>query len=59
MYLKQLLTRYKGDMKLALAAYNAGPERVDNDKKVPDIPETIAYVDSILKDLAQSSVSRH
>jgi soluble lytic murein transglycosylase-like protein len=50
-YLKQLMTRYKGDLRLTLAAYNAGPQRVDTDKKVPDIPETIAYVDSIMKDL--------
>lgn len=57
-YLKQLLNRYKGDMKLALAAYNAGPERVDSEKKVPDIPETVAYVDSVLKDLTQSLISR-
>jgi soluble lytic murein transglycosylase-like protein len=58
-YLKQLMTRYKGEMKLALAAYNAGPQRVDADKKVPDIPETVAYVESILKDLTQSAASRH
>jgi soluble lytic murein transglycosylase-like protein len=50
-YLKELLARYKGDLKLALAAYNAGPQRVDAEKKVPDIPETTAYVDAILKDL--------
>lgn len=50
-YLKQLMTRYKGDLKLTLAAYNAGPQRVDAEKKVPDIPETTAYVDAILKDL--------
>ncbi len=55
-YLKQLMTRYKGDLKLALAAYNAGPDRVDADKKVPDIPETVAYVDAILKDLTPKSV---
>jgi soluble lytic murein transglycosylase-like protein len=50
-YLKQLMTRYKGDLKLTLAAYNAGPQRVDAEMKVPDIPETTAYVDAILKDL--------
>ena len=50
-YLKQLMTHYKGDLKLTLAAYNAGPQRVDTDKRVPDIPETTAYVDAILKDL--------
>lgn len=53
-YLKTLLTHYGGDLKLALAAYNAGPERVDADKKVPDIPETTAYVDAILKDVEQN-----
>ncbi len=57
-YLKQLLDRYKGDVKLALAAYNAGPQRVDAEKKVPDIPETVAYVDAILKDLTQNPISK-
>jgi soluble lytic murein transglycosylase-like protein len=54
-YLKQLMTRYKGDLALTLAAYNAGPQRVDTDKKVPNIPETTAYVDAILKDLNTSA----
>ena len=54
-YLKQLMTRYKGDLKLALAAYNAGPQRVDAEKKVPDIPETTAYVDAIMKDLTPTA----
>jgi soluble lytic murein transglycosylase-like protein len=57
-YLKQLLTKYNGDLKLTLAAYNAGPQRVDAGKKVPDIPETTAYVDSILKDLSASAPVR-
>jgi len=50
-YLKQLLTRYKGDRKLALAAYNAGPARVDAVGGIPEIQETTAYVDAILKDI--------
>lgn len=48
-YLKQLLDRYKGDSKLALAAYNAGPAAVDAANGVPDIPETRNYVDAIMK----------
>jgi soluble lytic murein transglycosylase-like protein len=48
-YLKQLLDKYKGDTKLALAAYNAGPSAVDAIKDVPDIPETRDYVDAIMK----------
>ena len=50
-YLKQLLTRYKGDLKLALAAYNAGPAQVDAAGGIPKIPETTAYVDAILKEI--------
>jgi soluble lytic murein transglycosylase-like protein len=47
-YLKQLLTRYGGDVTMALAAYNAGPARVDQAGGIPPIPETIRYVGSIL-----------
>ena len=54
-YLKQLMTRYKGDLRLALAAYNAGPQRVDAGNKVPDIPETTEYVAAILKDLSTTT----
>jgi len=50
-YLKQLLDRYNGDLPLALAAYNAGPTRVDESGAIPDIPETRDYVDSILDKL--------
>lgn len=50
-YLKQLLDRYNGDLSQALAAYNAGPRRVDESGGIPDIPETRNYVDSILEKL--------
>lgn len=50
-YLKQMLDRYSGNTALALAAYNAGPQRVTPGGKIPDIPETQTYVMSILGEL--------
>jgi soluble lytic murein transglycosylase-like protein len=47
-YLKELLTRYSGNLALTLGAYNAGPETVDKAGGVPPIPETTAYVNEIL-----------
>jgi soluble lytic murein transglycosylase-like protein len=47
-YLRELLTRYGGDLSLALGAYNAGPGRVDAAGGVPPIPETQSYVRAIL-----------
>ena len=56
--LKQLLDRYKGDVSLALAAYNAGPENVDAAKGVPNFPETVNYVNSILGVLSDVNSTR-
>ena len=50
--LKGLLTRYTGDLSLALGAYNAGPGKVDEAGGVPAIPETTNYVREILRKLA-------
>ncbi len=47
-FLKQLLGRYEGDIAKALAAYNAGPSRVDAAGGVPQIPETLDYLRGIL-----------
>ncbi len=47
-FLKQLIDRYGGNLVLALAAYNAGPARVDAAGGVPPIPETMGYVSGIL-----------
>jgi soluble lytic murein transglycosylase-like protein len=49
--LKQLLTKYGGDVSLALGAYNAGSARVDREGGIPPIPETINYVREIMKKL--------
>jgi soluble lytic murein transglycosylase-like protein len=49
-YLRQLLELYHYDVAKALAAYNAGPKRVDQYKGVPPYRETHAYVARIIKD---------
>ncbi len=45
-YLRQLLSRYGGDLKLALAAYNAGPTAVDRAGGAPS-GQTHAYVGNV------------
>jgi soluble lytic murein transglycosylase-like protein len=45
-YFKTQLDRF-GDLRQALAAYNAGPGAVENAGGVPNIPETINYVENI------------
>lgn len=47
-FLKQLMVRYNGDLSKALAAYNAGPARVDAAGGIPPIRETQDYVKQIL-----------
>jgi soluble lytic murein transglycosylase-like protein len=57
MYLRQMLTRFGGDVKLALAAYNAGPGAVLKHGGVPPYAETQAYVTSILGRMAVSGAA--
>src|ERR1039458_5982687 len=49
-YLRELLERYNFDLVKALAAYNAGPERVEQYHGVPPFRETRAYVNRIVRD---------
>ncbi|WP_369027004.1 lytic transglycosylase domain-containing protein [Qipengyuania sp. RANM35] len=54
-YLREQLDRFDGDLEKALAAYNAGPGRVEKAGGIPRIRETQLYVASIMGRLADHS----
>jgi soluble lytic murein transglycosylase-like protein len=47
-YIRGLLERFHGDMRLAIAAYNAGPGAVEKYGGVPPYGQTQAYVENVL-----------
>jgi hypothetical protein len=56
-YLRDLLVLYNNDMAKALAAYNAGPNRVAQYNGVPPYRETHAYVARVIKDFNRTKLA--
>jgi soluble lytic murein transglycosylase len=48
-YLRELLDRFRGNLPLALAAYNAGEQTVERHRGLPPIEETRLYVGKVLR----------
>jgi len=57
-YLRELLERYNFDLVKALAAYNAGPQRVEQYKGVPPYYETRAYVARVVRDFNKKKTAQ-
>jgi soluble lytic murein transglycosylase-like protein len=57
-YLRSLLEKYNYDVPKALAAYNAGPHRVDQYHGVPPYFETRAYVARIIRDFNKKKLAQ-
>ena len=47
-YFRTMLDTFNGDIPLSLAAYNAGPNLVKRTNRMPQIPETVEYVQRVL-----------
>jgi soluble lytic murein transglycosylase-like protein len=56
-YLRALMEKYNFDMVKALAAYNAGPQRVERFGGVPPYYETKAYVARVVKDFNKKKMA--
>jgi soluble lytic murein transglycosylase-like protein len=58
-YLKMLLEKFNYRLPLALAAYNAGPKRVDQHQAVPPIRETKNFVRDVCENFVKYSGEQH
>ena len=57
-YLRKMLDRFDGDLKLALAGYNAGPGNVEKYGGVPPFSETRTYVDKVINIMNSGNESK-
>jgi hypothetical protein len=55
-HLRYLLDRYRGNVVMAIAAYNAGEGAVDFHRGVPPYPETEQYVQRVLRRAGASEI---
>ena len=58
-YLRELLEKYNFDVVKALAAYNAGPKRVDQYRGVPPYYETRAYIARIIREFNRQKLAEN
>jgi hypothetical protein len=58
-YLRELLEKYNYDVPKALAAYNAGPKRVDQYHGIPPYYETQAYIARIIRDFNRKKLEEN
>ena len=58
-YLRELLEKYNFDVAKALAAYNAGPHRVEQYRGVPPYYETRAYIARIIRDFNRQKLAEN
>lgn len=57
-YFRELLDRYHNDLPKALAAYNAGPKRVEQYRGVPPYAETQTYIAKVIQDFNRKKLAR-
>ena len=57
-YLRELMERYNFDIPKALAAYNAGPQRVEQFRGIPPYYETHAYIARIVRDFNKKKMAQ-
>jgi soluble lytic murein transglycosylase-like protein len=58
-YLRELLEKYNYDVAKALAAYNAGPQRVEQYRGIPPYYETRAYIARVIRDFNRQKLAEN